>query len=131
MRQSSARGGSSRYLIEVGEDSKLGTHLWYSILELLTSPLLLCFLLSGHTPLTLNRQTNFNSDGVVSHTTCSSEATSSTPYLLLFLPLHLFILQSEGELLQRRAVEGVLGALELYYLVKYGPQLVQKRLPDR
>lgn len=38
------------------------------------------------------------------------------------------MLQSEAELLQRRAVQGVLRVLKLDDLVKYGPQLVQQGL---
>lgn len=49
-------------------------------------------------------------------------------YLLISLSLLLFVLQSESELLQCRAIQGVLGALELDDLVEDGPQLVQKRL---
>lgn len=49
-------------------------------------------------------------------------------HLLISLSLLLFVLQSESELLQCRAIQGVLGALELDDLVEDGPQLVQKRL---
>lgn len=49
-------------------------------------------------------------------------------YLVLPLLLPLLELQAEGELLQGRAVQRVLGALELDDLVEDGPQLVQQWL---
>lgn len=125
-----ARGGGSD-LIEVGEDSELGAHLWYGFLELMNPLLLLRFLLGRHSPLTLNQHT-FNASilpfFISPYLAQKPRPSPPPPYLLLSLLLLLFILQSEGEFLQGRAVQGVLGALELDDLVEYGPQLVQKRL---
>lgn len=125
-----ARGGGSD-LIEVGEDSELGAHLWYGFLELMNPLLLLRFLLGRHSPLTLNQHT-FNASilpfFISPYLAQKPLPSPPPPYLLLSLLLLLFILQSEGEFLQGRAVQGVLGALELDDLVEYGPQLVQKRL---
>lgn len=55
-----------------------------------------------------------------------SELNSSDLVLSLFLLL--FELQPQTELLQRRAVQRVLSALELDDLVEDGPQLVQQGL---
>lgn len=120
-------GGSGLYLVEVGQDAELGAHLWYGILELLDPLLLLCFLFGRHSPLTLN-QTDGHVLYVREDTLNYHRLLSSSSYLLLPLSLLLLVLQSEGELLQRRAVERVLGALELDDLIKNGSELVQKRL---
>lgn len=74
---------------------------------------------------------------VFSHFACPSKCfllappPSSLPppaYLVLSLLLPLVELQPEGEFLQGRPVQRVLGALELDDLVEDGPQLVQQRL---
>lgn len=46
------------YLVEVCEDAELGAHLRYAFLEFLNPLLLLGFLFSCHSPLTLNKKTD-------------------------------------------------------------------------
>lgn len=123
----SDEGEAALYLVEVSEDSELGAHLWYGFLELLNPLVLLRFLFGRDSPLTLNGHM-FNASIIPSFILFLKKLAHChlhpLSYLLLPLLLLLLKLQSEGELLQGWAVQGVLGALELDDLVEYGPQLV-------